>query len=286
MALLQLTHTLGDNPCIPSLLGNYFGWKYDEKGVWVNDTWVSLPHFSYGATEIDLSHLKSIRKWQIRSLIQLSEYIYTDKVLSVLPLEEDAEVQFAGFTSNLRRKIRKSIKSGIKIQKGRVELLDDFYKVYFRNTHRLGSPVLAKSFFQNIVTHYTGGEAEIFCAYFNRKVVGAGILLTHRDFAENTWFATLRSMDKYYISSLLHWEMIHYSIRQKCRFYSFGRSTCNSGVHRFKQQWHTQDIPLYWNYSHSPKLNIRKVQMLKTLWKLLPLPIARFIGPFFAKRIY
>lgn len=284
--MLQLTHTLGDNPCIPSIIGNYFGWKYDEKGVWVNDIWVSLPHFSYGSIDIDLSYLKSVKKWQVRSLIPLSEHVYTDKILSVLLLEKSTEVQFTGFTSNLRRKIRKSIKLGVKIQKGGNELLDDFYKIYFQNTHRLGSPVLAKSFFQYIIDHYTGGEAKIFCAYFNRKIVGAGILLTYCDFSENTWFATLRSMDKCYISSLLHWEMICYSIQQKCRFYSFGRSTSNSGVHRFKQQWNTQDIPLYWSYSHSSKLNVRKMHMLKTLWRLLPLPIARFLGPFFAKRIY
>ena len=80
--------------------------------------------------------------------------------------------------------------------------------------------------------------------------------------------------------------MIKFAIENKAKIYSFGRSSHNSSVLKFKKQWETQDIPLYWSFSEKRKHNIRKIRILKILWRRLSLKIANLIGPFFAKKIY
>lgn len=86
------------------------------------------------------------RQWQFRGFYPVGDHVYEDKVLSLIWPESDPQEQFSAFSSNLRRKIRKAAKNGIAVSEGREELLDDFYEVYSRNCHRMGSPFLARIF--------------------------------------------------------------------------------------------------------------------------------------------
>jgi hypothetical protein len=80
--------------------------------------------------------------------------------------------------------------------------------------------------------------------------------------------------------------MIQYAIERKGTTFSFGRSSPGSGVHKYKQQWGGTDIPLVWNYSHRQSRNIRSFEFLPKLWKLMPFPLAKLLGPLIAGRFY
>ncbi len=299
-------NTLGDNECLAPIIANTFGWEAiyiqftDDSGETTNypacrkgKRMVMLPHFSYGpganadeAAEI-MKELKAqgyFCEWRLTA--KASEYCYTDKTTSFLPLETGSDKQFRHLKSNVKRKIRKSAANGIITRSGNTELLDDFYSVYSRNMHRLGSPALPRRWFANLLKQYSGGEAGIWCSYLNDKAIGAAFLLEYRGFYEACWFSTLGKYNKLYTSYGLYWQMIHHATEQKAVIFSFGRSTAGSGVHTYKQQWGGQDLQLYWNYSHPQAKNIRNFTFLTKLWKLLPYPLARIIGPFISGRFY
>lgn len=302
------------NPSLGNIFQKTFNWesKYllieSESGtftffpfVLLKNKLVSLPHFSYGCVICENKHesynnkflqqLKfeldnySINKYEIRSFFKLSENVYTDKVISFINLN-DYNTVFFGFKSNLRRKIRKSVKNGLIIKHGKTELLNDFYKVLCENFHRLGSPVLPIAFFRNLLTDYKYGNSLIWVIYFNEKPIGSSFMLSYYGYFENIWLASLKKYNHLYTSYLLNWSMIKYACDNNGDIFSFGRSSLNSGVHNYKKQWGAYDKQLYWNHSSQKKFNIRKQSWMKELWKRIPLPIASLIGPYFAKRIY
>ena len=269
--------------------------------VLVKSKLISLPHFSYGcvfcgtAQEINNYSLiqqltpvlndQSIKKYELRSFSKLTENVNTDKILSCINLNDDNKI-FSGFKSHVKRKIRKSVKNGLIIKQGKTELLKDFYTVLCENSHRLGAPVLPVSFFRNLLTNYKYGDSLIWVTYLNEKPIGSAFLLSYNGYFENIWFATLKKHNHLYTSYLLHWMMIKYACNNGGEIYSFGRSTKDGGVHNYKKQWGISDRQLYWNYSHLKKFNIRKQKWIKEIWKRVPLPIARWIGPYFARYIY
>lgn len=298
--------TLADNECLPKLIAGAFGWKAitieftNDKGqirffgaCCKGRKIVMLPHFSYGPmadSETATALIEAIKaqgyscEWRLT--VKASEYTFTDKVTTLLPLNADADIQFNQLGSNLRRKIRKCASNGIGIKTGKSELLDDFYCIYAKNMHRLGSPALPQRWFSALLEQYCNGDVIIACAYLNNKPVGAAFMLEYNGFNEVCWFATIEKYNKLYTSYGLYWHMIQCAIENKGEQFSFGRSSMNGGVHTYKQQWGGIDIPLIWNYSHPQGKNIRKFTFLPKLWKLLPYPLARIAGPIIAGRFY
>lgn len=300
------TLTIADNPALPLVISNTFAWKpvliqfiSDENKTSYfpacqRKTQIVLtPHFSYApATDphtatliLQLLHQQGYT-CQWRLFQKVSPYYYDEKVTTFLQLASHAESQFSQFTSPLRRKIRKAEANGLLTKTGKTELLHDFYSVYTRNMHQLGSPALPLKWFSNLLNEYTGGEALIFCTYHENKPIGAAFLLGYQGFFEACWVATLRSHNKLYTTYNLYWTIIRYCIEQKGNTFSFGRSSEHGGVHKYKQQWGGTDHQLIWNYNQQQKTNLRQLKFLSHLWKLLPLPLARLAGPYLSRYFY
>jgi lipid II:glycine glycyltransferase (peptidoglycan interpeptide bridge formation enzyme) len=298
--------TIGDNPCLPPIVADTFCWKAvciectDDLGEITTygacrkgRKIVMLPHFSYGPwadPEVASELIKALKaegyfcEWRLFE--KVSEFSFNDKITTLLPLQDDADKQFEQLDSNVKRKIRKCASNGIEVKQGKSDLLSDFYDVYARNMHRLGSPALPRRWFADLLEQYRNGEAAICCAYLNEKPVGAAFLLEYKGFYEACWFSTLQKYNHLYTSYGLYWQMIRYASGHKGVYFSFGRSSEESGVHTFKQQWGGFDLPLVWNYSHPQGKNIRSFTFLPKIWKLLPYQLARFLGPFVAGRFY
>ena len=284
-------------------IAGYFGWNTKQiptKGgvlqfIHTGKEWVSLPHLSYGGiTGVENLHnllnnhpIKDSR-WQIRYISPLSPYYRKDKILSYIELTDEKGL-WKHLPQNLRRKIRKSYKNDLITKQGSTELIHDFYDVYSRNMHRLGSPALPKDFLEHLTNQYHDGKqnhARIFVTYHSNKAVGASLLLISKGSAENMLFGSLHHYNHLYTTYMLHWEMMMYAVKNNVMTYSFGRSTKDSGVHHYKKQWNTKEIQLYWSYSHPLKKRIKDISFLAKAWKLIPYPIARITGPVFARMLY
>ena len=297
---------LGNNPCLPEIIAKTFSYDtitievVDNKGYTIRISAclfgkkiVLLPHFSYGPIippDIVSEIIEGVKaqgyhcEWRLTN--QVSEFCVTSKVTTFIRLARDAQSQFAVFDSNLRRKIRKCSSNGITIKKGGHELLEDFYLVYSRRMHQLGSPVLPQRWFNNLLQEYSGGEASIWCAYQDKVPMGTAFVLEYQGFYEACWFATLRQYNKFYISYGLIWEMLRHAITQSGKTFSLGRSTLGSSVHRYKQQWGGEDAALYWNHSHHPGKSLRSFSFVSQLWKLVPYSLTLKLGPWLAGKVY
>jgi hypothetical protein len=222
----------------------------------------------------------------VRSLCDFDGAGKSNKVCSFIQLPENTTEMLKLLSSNLRRKLRKTMTNKLEAKQGGAELLDVFYPVYAHNMHRLGSPVFSKSFFQAIFDNYKNGAVRIFLSEINGKIVGAAFLMSYFGFYENTWFSSNRAYKKYFVSDHLHWQMIQYAIANKGEVYSMGRSTLAESVHRYKKHWPVSDNPLFQIDTQEKAVQLKNQKWLAGLWKTIPYPITLRLGPMLVKHIY
>jgi hypothetical protein len=257
----------------------------DQPAVWLQGSWVSLPHLSYGNwpphRQIDGQAPINIAasSWEWRGVSSTTESAY--KTASWLDLKAPQH-----FSNQLERKIKRAHQSPFTWERGGIELLSEFWEVYARHLHRLGSLPLPKRFFSVLLSGFKEGFAEIFLLRWQGKVVGGACNIYIEGFYENGWFATNREAQQKYGSYLLHDVMIKRAQALQAEVYSFGRSTANSGVHRFKQQWGTQDIGLLWVKNGERLQGSYALKPMGLCLKYLPFAWVAYLGARLYKYIY
>ena len=222
-----------------------------------------------------------------RLTVQYSNVDMTDqKVSMLLDLPESAETLQAGFKSKLRSQIKKAEKNGLLFDfSNDTKSIDDFFYVFSRNMHMLGSPTHSIKWFQALREVYRD-DLLVGRVWFEGKIVGAGILLFSGNNVSIPWASTLRDYNRLAPNMLLYWNLLRVSCERGCKQFDFGRSTFGEGTYRFKQQWGAKPVLLDWQCldkqgavarMRDNKSRIR--DMVETVWKKLPLSVVNVIGP-------
>ena len=268
---------------------------------------VSQPFFNYGGLLYDypeigealLAKADELREELGAEHVELrhTEPLSTDlptkqhKVSMILELADDEDAQWKGFDVKLRNQIRKAEKSGLTAVVGGSELLTDFYAVFARNMRDLGTPVYPVKFFSEILKAFPG-YTRIISVYLQQKPVSAGLISCFRDTVEIPWASSIRTYNKLCPNNLLYWTALQYALRHRFTQFDFGRSTQGEGTYRFKEQWGARPIKLNWQYLLPeglplPELNTKnpKYELAIKVWKKLPLPLTKFLGPHIVKNI-
>ncbi len=213
----------------------------------------------------------------------------THKVAVVRSIEPDAEKMWAALPHKVRTDIRKGIKSGLTADLGGAELLDAFYGVFARNMRDLGTPVYGRHFFSEILRTFPD-DTHICVVSHHGQPVAASFLTGYRGTLEAPWSSSLYSHIAMKPNMFLYWKILCFAGERGYQLFDFGRSTIGSGTHRFKKQWGSQDVPLYWVYwvpegADLPELNIDnpRYRLAIWLWQRLPVSVTKVVGPAIVK---
>ncbi len=169
------------------------------------------------------------------------------KIREYLELPDHPDILWKTFKAKLRSQIRKASKNGLEAEFGSGNFLDDFYTIYLDNMTHLGSPALPRAFFESILEALPA-QATICRIRAEHKVMAASFLLGFNDVLEVPWAASLMEYRALGPNMLLYWSMIEEAIRRGYKFFDMGRSTPDSGSHRFKTQWDGRSNELPWVY--------------------------------------
>jgi FemAB-related protein (PEP-CTERM system-associated) len=283
LPLVHMKSALFGNFLVSVPFVNYGGLLYESEGA--GATLLAAAEAlrrEVGAEHVELRHLAAGMAG-----LPSSEH----KVTMVLPLAEDAQSQWEGFNAKLRNQVRKAEKSGLNFTLGGTELVDDFYRVFARNMRDLGTPVYGKRFFKSILKTLPERTA-IAAVSLEGKVIAAGILYWYRGAMEMPWASSIADYKPLCPNNLLYWEAIRFALGKGCSRFDFGRSTPHEGTYNFKKQWGAEPLQLYWQYllepgKPLPEINPKnpKYQAAIRLWKHLPLPLTRLIGPGIVRNI-
>lgn len=213
------------------------------------------------------------------------------KVSMLLPLEDGGDRQMAAFRPKLRSQIRKAEKNGCRVVLGNSQtLIDDFYSVFCRNMHSLGSPVHSRGFFRAL-GHSYGTNAWVAVTYLDEQPVAGGIVLRNGRVAAIPWASSLAAFNRLAPNMLLYWALLEACANDGVRLFDFGRSTWGEGTFRFKRQWGAQPYRLDWtDLLAAPETPVnagpgRVRELVAGAWRRLPLSVANAIGPVVRKHI-
>jgi serine/alanine adding enzyme len=261
---------------------------------------VSIPYFNYGgviskgfnvARDL-ISHLQSVCVDESLSHIEvrcmqsdLGAQVSSKKVSMVLALPTSDALLDDQLGAKVRAQYKKAEIHEPVIRFGKLELLDDFYKVFARNMRDLGTPVYAKSWFARILAQ-PAISSQLAVVYVKQQPVSSGFLIGYGTMLEIPWASTIKAANAMNTNMWMYRQILGYAIRQGYRFFDFGRSTRDAGTYKFKKQWGAQPYTHYWYYLFPeggtvPELNPDnpKYKLMIAIWKLMPIWLTKLIGP-------
>jgi FemAB-related protein (PEP-CTERM system-associated) len=215
----------------------------------------------------------------------------TNKMCMHLPLTADPEDLWKSFKPKVRNQVRKAKKAGILAGSGRLELLNDFYRVYTMRMRQLGSPCFSRKLMCTILELFSD-NCRIFVVHRDKLTVGAGFVTSYNGFVEIPWAATLLQYNALCPNNLLYWTIIEHYCLAGARSFDFGRCTVDSSTYRFKKQWGPEPVNLNYQYWVKPgwQLSIPdaddpKYKWKVEMWKKLPLWLTRLLGPCISRNL-
>ncbi len=211
----------------------------------------------------------------------------------LLDLPEDYSALREAFGSKLRSQVRKAQKNGLVFDcDNSPAAVDDFFEVYARNMHALGSPCHSNQWFQCLRGAY-GDQLLIGRVRHRGLCIGAGVLLFGGVRASVPWASTLREFNRLAPNMLLYANLLRIACERGCASFDFGRSTHASGTFRFKRQWGARPVPLTWEFldqaGRATRLDAGRPGRLRrtaeSIWRTTPLAVANRVGPLLRKHI-
>lgn len=213
-----------------------------------------------------------------------------ENVTLKLSLPSKAEVLWESFKPKVRNQIRKAEKAGITIKWG-VNHLDDFYKVYSRNMHDLGTPVHGRRFFECIIGNFPQ-YVNLLTAFKENKPVASMLIMKFRDRISDPWASSLKEYLEFCPNMLMYWEALKFGVQYGFKEFDFGRSQVGSGTYNFKTQWGS--VPVWLKYK---KISVEgesdltstsfykkeSAQYFTSGWKILPGFLTDHLGPLLRK---
>lgn len=208
----------------------------------------------------------------------------------IVDVRMGVEALWKGLDGNIRRQIRMARRNQLTVEIDRSGAsLGDFYEVFSRYTHQMGTPVFGRNFLEHIVETFPGGF-DIAVVRTGRQPIGGYFQLGMGDTLYGMWGASLRQYLELRPVYLAYWEILRDAVAHGYHVLDMGRSPAGSNASRFKGQWGGIARPVYQQVASlgnsRPAEGLaqqiqtdNKFQLVRHIWPKLPLPVARYLGP-------
>jgi lipid II:glycine glycyltransferase (peptidoglycan interpeptide bridge formation enzyme) len=159
----------------------------------------------------------------------------------------------------------------------------NFYKLYSKNMHVLGSPTHSQKFYDTILEYFPD-NSRIMEVYHENVCIYGAFYLFHRTNMINSWSSTLPEYRSLNPTDYGIWKAILWGIKNGYSTYDFGRSQINSGNLEFKRRWNATQKPLfYYYYSNNKYLNVTHKNpnrsKFEKYWVKMPNTLVNTLGP-------
>ena len=209
----------------------------------------------------------------------------TDKVHMRLDLPATTEELWNSLKSKLRSQVRKPLNNeSLTVHWGTHDLLDEFYTVFTGNMRDLGTPPFSRKLFAAMLDEFSGA-AELCCVRLDGQPVASGLLIHGPGVTQVPSASSLRQFNSTSANMLMYWHLLSRSIERGQQVFDFGRSSRNSGTHRFKAQWGANEFPAVWQHfvrqgeATDMRPNSGKYDLMISTWQKLPVWLTKVIGP-------
>lgn len=194
-----------------------------------------------------------------------------------------------GLPRDTRYMVRKSLKAGLEWTNDLS--VDEFYEIYARSLHRLGTPVFSKDLFRLLLSEF-GTKCRLFGVRKGKKAIAGVLCFYFRDQVLPYYAGALPEFYKDAPNNFMYWSLISQSCAEGLRTFDFGRSKRGTGAYDFKSSWSMTVSPLPYRYQlvraqEVPQMSPvdKKFQLPIAAWKRMPYSWTKIIGPRLIRQI-
>lgn len=207
-----------------------------------------------------------------------------------IDIPEGLDVHLKLVPRKRRADLRKALAMG---EAGELQLryeddIESFYDLYSRSLRRLGTPVMPKRFLTELLRVF-GNQLDI-SFVDHRGVCVAGLFSFHfKDRALPYYVGMAPGSRECRAHDFIYWSAMRRAISLGHPVFDFGRSKIDSGSYQYKKLWGAVPQPVSYQCKliravETPDVNPNnpKFRYFSQVWKKLPLPVAKVVGPILA----
>jgi FemAB-related protein (PEP-CTERM system-associated) len=188
-----------------------------------------------------------------------------------------------------RYAVRKSIKAGLEWTED--VRLEDFYEIYARSVHRLGTPVFSRKVFEVLRSEFPK-HCRLFGVRKGSQLIAGVLCLYFRDQVLPYYAGARPEFYRDSPNNFMYWSLIAQSCHEGFKVFDFGRSKRGAGSFDFKSAWSMEITELPYRYHLAPGKEVphmspvdAKFQRPVRMWKRMPFALTKIIGPQLIRRI-
>jgi FemAB-related protein (PEP-CTERM system-associated) len=198
-------------------------------------------------------------------------------------LSPGPEKLFQALPRDTRYATRKAQKAGLEWREGLG--LREFYEIYARSVHRLGTPVFSRELFANLKSEFPK-QCRIFGVHKGNTTIGGVFCFYFRDQVLPYYGGSLAEFNRDSPNNFMYWSLIEQSCREGYGVFDFGRSKRGTGSFHFKSAWSMKMAALPYRYQlvrarevpHMSPVD-EKFRAAVAMWKRLPFGWTKILGP-------
>jgi len=189
---------------------------------------------------------------------------------------------------NLPRKARAAARQSIEFDlqaEFSLDQLDRHYQLNAVQMRRLGSPGLPRAWFRALAEEFSD-RSTILTVTHQQQPIASVLVFLFRDTVMPYYSGSLAEYNHVHPNNFMYLKLMEYGVGQGYRRFDFGRSRIDTGPYRFKKhQGFTPQPLMYQFYLHRaeeiPSVNPSnpKFDIPKLIWRKLPLPVTKWLGP-------
>lgn len=239
-----------------------------------------------------LTHIQKIHRLDYLQIRTTKDIAFGDNFMDVsnnyvfyIPINIDDKDILALSTSDNRNHTRKVLKKNKFNVQFETEHLPEFYKVYRKRMHQLGSPCPDIIFFENFFNIFPDNVTLLTVWDEQTKSLVGGMLLVadfNRKILYYPYGSCLVEYNKHYVNNFMYWQAVQRGKFLKMDYLDLGRSPVDSGTYRYKKHWGAQPIQLHYiNFAAGKSLHLPSkdnMGIFIRIWQKMPAIAVNFIG--------
>lgn len=205
------------------------------------------------------------------------------------PLAPDVPGNLKMLPHTRRRMVRVAQDNGLtsEIDEG----VDRLHHIYADSVRQLGTPVFSKRYFKLIKDKF-GPSCDVVTILHKGRPISSVMSFYFRDEVMTYYGGGLRDARNLAGNDFMYWEVMRRACERGVRLFDFGRSKIGTGAYNFKRTWGFKPDPLVYEFLPVKKREIPENNPLNPkysraieLWRRLPLPVTKLIGPAIVRSI-
>lgn len=205
------------------------------------------------------------------------------------PMADGADANLRQIPHTRRRMIRVASENGLTSEVDKT--VERLHHVYAESVRQLGTPVFSMKYFRLLKAEF-GDSCDITTVLYRQRPIASVMSFYFRDEVMTYYGGGTREARDLAGNDFMYWEVMRRACDRGVRIFDFGRSKIGTGAYNFKKNWGFKPAPLTYSFLPLKNGGIPDINPLNpkfrhaiNVWRRLPLPLTKLIGPSIVRSI-